>query len=100
MRCAVGILIAAVMLVALGCAIARTQSVDYEAGRVSVDATASLGSGDIGLVPDEDSVAEAASSCALIGDGLIPRLITTRTLGRTEAGNLWVRYTFQCEFDG
>lgn len=100
MRCAVGILIAAGMLVALGCAIARTQSVDYEAGRVSVDATASLGSGDIGLVPDEDSVAEAASSCALIGDGLIPRLITARNLGRTEAGNLWVRYTFQCEFGG
>lgn len=59
---------------------------------------ARLAQGPLGLVPNEDSVVEAARGCALIGDGLAPRLVTAHELGRTEMGNMWVRYTFQCEF--
>ena len=95
---AIRTLVTAAVLAALGCAMARTQSVDHETGRVSVDATGSLSDGDLGLVPNEDSVVEAARGCALIGDGLAPRLVTAHELGRTEMGNMWVRYTFQCEF--
>lgn len=51
----------------------------------------------VGQVPNDDIVGDAARSCARIGDGLKPRLVAERELGRADFGNRWVRYTFQCE---
>ena len=96
----IGVLAGTVALVVLGCAVdARTQAVDHETRQIAVVAGGSLTTGDLGPEPIEEVIGEAAAGCAVIGDGLTPRLIMARDLGR-KGGRIWVRYTFRCEFPG
>lgn len=86
--------VATTALATLGCATTTMQRAADEAGAPPVAETRPA---DLGLVPNEQVVGDAERSCALIGDGLKPRLVAERELGRADFDNSWVRYTFRCE---
>lgn len=92
-RIPIGACVAATALATLGCATTSAQSVATPPPPVAEAPPAA----DLGLVPNDVVVGDAARSCALIGDGLKPRLVAERELGRADFGNSWVRYTFRCE---
>lgn len=90
----IGAWVAATALATLGCATTTTHSVARDGGGQPVAETPPA---ELGLLPNKEVVGDAARSCALLGDGLKPRLVAERELGRAEFGNSWVRYTFRCE---
>lgn len=84
-----------------GCAIAYvTDSVDYEARTVTVNATA--GFGDVpGHVPDPKTIEKARAACSLItdvtGEVYEPRLVSADRSRVTEYKFVRVRYVFGCD---
>ena len=97
-RVPIGACVAATALAALGCATTSTPSAAQDEGPPpAAEAPPSNPGPNPGQVPNDDIVGDAARSCARVGDGLKPRLVAERELGRADFGNRWVRYTFQCE---
>ena len=85
-------------LAALGCTTGSTSSVAHDEGPPPVAETTPPST--LAPVPNEEILDDAERSCALVGDGLKPRMVAERELGRADFGNSWVRYTFQCEPNG